>query len=430
MNTLKNTLRGNVRQYGMVVALVAIVVLFQILTDGVLLKPLNLSNLLTQNSYILILAIGMVIVIIARHIDLSVGSVAAFVGAVAAIMMTDWNLPWWLAVAACLVLGGIIGAWHGFWVAYVGIPAFIVTLSSMLLFRGLTLVVLEGRTVGGLPEPFEKMGNGFLPEIGPDTGLHNLTLLLAVLMSAVVVWIEFRRRASAARYDVGVLPMPAFLAKLAAEVFVIMAFAYLLSQYRGLPIVGLILFALIALYSFIARRTVLGRHVYAIGGNVDAATMSGVRTKRVDFLVMTNMGVLAALAGMVFAARLTAANPKAGTNFELDAIAAAFIGGAAVTGGVGTVVGAIIGGIVMGVLNNGMSLMGVGIDWQQAIKGLVLLAAVAFDVWNKNRAAVGGGAGAESPEPLTAPPPELVVLAEESASTGAAGAGSTAHSRT
>jgi len=411
MNTLKNTLRGNVRQYGMVVALVAIVVLFQILTDGVLLKPLNLSNLLTQNSYILILAIGMVIVIIARHIDLSVGSVAAFVGAVAAIMMTDWDLPWWLAVAACLVLGGLIGAWHGFWVAYVGIPAFIVTLSSMLLFRGLTLVVLEGRTVGGLPEPFEKMGNGFLPEIGPDTGLHNLTLLLAAALSAAVVWIELRRRASAARYDVEVLPMPVFLAKLAVEAFVIMAFAYLLAQYRGLPIVGLILFALIALYSFIARQTVLGRHVYAVGGNVDAATMSGVRTKRVDFLVMTNMGVLAALAGMVFAARLTAANPKAGTNFELDAIAAAFIGGAAVTGGVGTVVGAIIGGIVMGVLNNGMSIMGVGIDWQQAIKGLVLLAAVAFDVWNKNRAAVGGGAGAESTEPAAPPPPELVELA-------------------
>ncbi len=432
MDSLKNMLRGNVRQYGMVIALAAIVLLFQILTDGVLLRPLNLSNLLTQNSYILILAIGMVMVIIARHIDLSVGSVAAFVGAVAAIMMTSWDIPWYLAVFLCLGIGGLIGAWHGFWVAYVGIPAFIVTLASMLLFRGLTLVVLEGKTVGGLPEPFEAIGNGFLPEVGPDTGLHNLTMLLALVLSAVVVSMEFRRRTSAAKYNFDVLPMPAFLVKLAIEVAVIMAFAYLLSQYRGLPVVGLILFALIALYSFIMQRTVFGRHIYAIGGNVDAATMSGVRTRRVDFLVMTNMGVLAALAGMVFAARLTAANPKAGTNFELDAIAAAFIGGAAVTGGVGTVVGAIIGGFVMGVLNNGMSILGIGIDWQQAIKGLVLLAAVAFDVYNKKRASVGGGAGAESKEAAAPPPPELEELADHNSpetvvagsASGASGLGS------
>jgi putative multiple sugar transport system permease protein len=378
-------LGGNVRQYGMVLALAAIMLYFQIRTDGILLKPLNLSNLLTQNSYILILAIGMVMVIISRHIDLSVGSVAAFVGAVAAIMMTDWNLPWYLAIVLCLGLGGLIGAWHGFWVAYVGIPAFIVTLASMLIFRGLTLTVLDGRTVGGLPSQFEAMGNGFLPEIGPDTGYHNLTLLIGVLLSAFVVFLEFRRRASATRYNFEVLPFPLFLVKLVVEVVVIMYFLFLLSEYRGLPTVAVILFALIGIYTFIMSRTVFGRHIYAVGGNVDAATMSGVRTRRIDFLVMTNMGVLAALAGMVFAARLTAANPKAGVNFELDAIAAAFIGGAAVTGGVGTVVGAIIGGFVMGVLNNGMSLESVGIDWQQTIKGLVLLAAVAFDVYNKSQ---------------------------------------------
>lgn len=402
MESLKNVLRGNVRQYGMVIALAAILILFQFTTEGVLLRPLNLTNLMTQNSYILILAIGMVIVIIARHIDLSVGSVAAFVGAVAAIMMTKWDVPWLLAVVLCLALGGLIGAWHGFWVAYVGIPAFIVTLSSMLLFRGLTLVVLQGATVGGLPDGFEAMGNGFLPEVGPDTGLHNLTLLLGIVMSAVLVWLEFRKRASAIRYNFEVLPGAVFAAKLAVIVATVMIFSYLLAQYRGLPVVGLILFVLIGVYGFIMQRTVIGRHVYAVGGNHDAATMSGVKTKKVDFLVMTNMGILAALAGMVFAARLTAANPKAGVNFELDAIAAAFIGGAAVTGGVGTVVGAIIGGFVMGVLNNGMSLMGVSVDWQQTIKGLVLLFAVAFDVWNKKRTSVGGGAGAES---ATAPPP-------------------------
>ncbi|RNM11189.1 multiple monosaccharide ABC transporter permease [Nocardioides pocheonensis] len=407
MNSLRRMLGSNIRQYGMVLALAAIVLYFQFRTDGVLLKPLNVSNLLTQNSYILILAIGMVMVIISRHIDLSVGSVAAFVGAVAAIMMTKWDLPWFVAVVLCLGLGALIGAWHGFWVAYVGIPAFIVTLASMLIFRGLTLTVLNGETVANLPPQFEGMGNGFLPEIGPDTGLHNLTMLIGAAMSAFVVWIEFRRRASATRYQFDVAPRPLFLAKVALEVVVIMYFVYVLAQYRGLPVVAVILFALVGLYTFLMSRTVIGRQIYAVGGNVDAATMSGVRTRRIDFLVLTNMGMLAALAGMVFAARLTAANPKAGVNFELDAIAAAFIGGAAVTGGVGTVVGAIIGGFVMGVLNNGMSLRGVGIDWQQTIKGLVLLAAVAFDVYNKRRAAVGGGAGAEKENAAAPPPPEL-----------------------
>jgi len=320
--------------------------------------------------------------------------------------MTKWDVPWFLAVVACLVLGALIGAWHGFWVAYVGIPAFIVTLSSMLLFRGLTLVVLEGATVGGLPEAFEDIGNGFLPEIGPDTDLHNLTMVLGALVVALYAFLEWRKRAASRRYNVEVLPFPLFALKLVVIGAVIMEFTYLLADARGLPIVGLILFALIAIYTFVMQRTVLGRHVYAIGGNVDAATMSGVNTKRVDFLVMTNMGFLAGLAGMVTTARLTAANPKAGVNFELDAIAAAFIGGAAVTGGVGTVIGAIIGGVVMGVLNNGMSLMSVSIDWQQAIKGLVLLAAVAFDVWNKKRTAGGGGAGAEA---ATAPPPDELV---------------------
>jgi putative multiple sugar transport system permease protein len=408
MNTLTKTLRGNIRQYGMIIALAAIVILFQITTEGILLKPLNVSNLVVQNAQILILAIGMVLVIVARHIDLSVGSVAAFVGAVGAILMTKYDVPWLLAVILCLALGALIGAWHGFWVAYVGIPAFIVTLASMLLFRGLTLVVLEGATVGGLPEGFKDIGNGFLPEVGPDTGLHNLTIALGVLLVAVLVVLDLRKRAASQRYNFDVLPLPLFLIKQGVIGAVIIEFSYLLADARGLPIVGLILFVLIAVYTFIMNRTIFGRHVYAIGGNVDAATMSGVNTKRVDFMVMMNMGMLAGLAGLVTTARLTAANPKAGVNFELDAIAASFIGGAAVTGGVGTVIGAIIGGLVMGVLNNGMSLQGVSIDWQQAIKGLVLLAAVAFDVWNKKRTAGGGGAGAEKPQSTAPPPDELI----------------------
>ena len=396
MSSLTTILRGNIRQYGMIIALAAIVVLFQVTTEGILLKPLNVSNLVVQNAQILILAIGMVIVIVARHIDLSVGSVAAFVGAVGAILMTKHDVPWFLAVVLCLALGALIGAWHGFWVAYVGIPAFIVTLASMLLFRGLT--------VGGLPEGFKEIGNGFLPELGPDTGLHNLTLVLGVVVVALLVVLDFRKRAASKRYNFEVLPFGLFVAKQVVLAAVILEFSYLLADARGLPIVGLILFALIGIYTFIMQRTVFGRHVYAIGGNVDAATMSGVNTKRVDFLVMTNMGLLAGLAGLVTTARLTAANPKAGVNFELDAI---------VTGGVGTVIGAIIGGLVMGVLNNGMSLQGVSIDWQQAIKGLVLLGAVAFDVWNKKRTAGGGGAGAEKAEATAPPPPELVEELEQ-----------------
>ena len=404
MSTLTSILRGNVRQYGMIIALAAIVVLFQVTTDGILLKPLNVSNLVVQNAQILILAIGMVIVIVARHIDLSVGSVAAFVGATGAILMTKHDVPWLLAVLICLVLGAAIGAWHGFWVAYVGIPAFIVTLASMLLFRGLTLVVLKGATVGGLPDGFKKIGNGFLPEVGPDTGLHNLTLVLGALVVVVMVVLDVRKRAASRRYGFDVLPLPLFVVKHAVLAAVVLELTYLLADARGLPVVGLILFALIGIYTFVMSKTVFGRHVYAIGGNVDAATMSGVNTRRVDFLVMTNMGLLAGLAGLVTTARLTAANPKAGVNFELDAIAASFIGGAAVTGGVGTVIGAIIGGLVMGVLNNGMSLMGVSIDWQQSIKGLVLLGAVAFDVWNKKRTSGGGGAGAEKSDDSAHPP--------------------------
>ncbi|MBA2955439.1 sugar ABC transporter permease [Nocardioides sp. MAH-18] len=413
MNKLQNILRGNIRQYGMVIALAALLVFFQLRTDGIMLKPINVSNLVVQNAQILILAIGMVMVIVARHIDLSVGSVAAFVGAVAAILMTKHDVPWFLAVVICLVLAAAIGAWHGFWVAYVGIPAFIVTLASMLLFRGLTLVVLKGATVGSLPQGFKDIGSGFLPEIGPDTGYHNVTLILGAVAALALVVMDVRKRRATQKYGFDVLPLPLFLLKNALIAGVIIYFSYLLASARGLPIVGVILFALIIIYSFVMNRTVFGRQVYAVGGNVDAATMSGVNTRRVDFLVMMNMGLLAGLAGLVTTARLTAANPKAGTNFELDAIAAAFIGGAAVTGGVGTVIGAIVGGLVMGVLNNGMSLMGVSIDWQQAIKGLVLLAAVAFDVWNKRRTASGGGAGAEKADATAPPPPELIEEIEE-----------------
>ncbi|WP_210480333.1 multiple monosaccharide ABC transporter permease [Naasia sp. SYSU D00948] len=372
----------DLRAYGILAALLVIVVLFQILTGGRLLFPGNVNNLIQQNAYVLILAIGMVIVIVAGHIDLSVGSVVAVVGAIAAISMIDWGLPWWGAVILSIVVGAIIGAWQGFWVAFVGIPAFIVTLAGMLLFRGLALVLLTGGTISGLPAPFVAIGSGALPKAGePDL----ITLGVAAAASVVVVLLQLRERAAQRRLDLPVEKPVSFWAKIIIAVVAIMYVGYLLSYSRGLPIILLILAALVVVYTFILNRTVFGRHVYAMGGNLFAAMMSGVKTKWVNFWIFVNMGVLAGLAGVVSTARAGSAVASAGTSFELDAIAAVFIGGAAVQGGVGTVVGAVIGGLVMGVLNQGLSILAVDAAWQQAIKGLVLLAAVAFDVLSKRR---------------------------------------------
>ncbi|MBC9716903.1 sugar ABC transporter permease [Streptomyces sp. TRM66268-LWL] len=383
---LVSAMRGNMRQYGMLIALGLIVVLFQIWTDGTLLMPRNVSNIVQQNSYILILAIGMMIVIIAGHIDLSAGSLAAFVGAIAAVLMVEQGWSWPLALAASLVIGAIAGAWQGFWIAYLGIPSFIVTLAGMLLFRGATQIVLEGQSIAPFPKGFQNISQGFLPEVGPDTNYHNLTLFIGAAVAIVVLWQQWRDRRRQLAYELEVLPLKLWVAKCAAIAAAVMVFTLLLASYRGVPIVLLIMSGLLILLGFVMRNAVVGRHVYALGGNKAAAKLSGVKDKRVTFLVFVNMGVLAALAGCVYAARLNAGTPQAGINFELEAIAAAFIGGASMSGGVGTVLGAIIGGLVLGVLNNGMSLVGIGTDYQQVIKGLVLLAAVGFDVWNKRRA--------------------------------------------
>ncbi|WP_414694864.1 multiple monosaccharide ABC transporter permease [Paenibacillus sp.] len=375
------------RQYGMIIALLSIVILFQIITDGILLKPLNITNLILQNSYILVLAIGMVLVIITGHIDLSVGSVAAFVGAVSAIMMVDMQLPMPLAFVLSLLIGGLIGAWQGFWVAYVRIPSFIVTLAGMLLFRGLTMVVLNGQSISPFPPAFQKISSGFLPDWFGGGTVHLLTIVIGILLTLVLFFGEARNRRTQLKYGFDVLPKGLFAAKLIAIAAAINMFTYVLATYEGIPNILIILFVLIVIYTFVTNRTVAGRHIYALGGNEKAAGLSGVKTKRVTFWVFVNMGVLAALSGLIFAARLNAATPKAGINFELDAIAAVFIGGASATGGIGTVVGAIVGGLVMGVMNNGMSIVGLGIDWQQGIKGLVLLLAVGFDIYNKNKSA-------------------------------------------
>ena len=387
MNKIKEIFGGDTRQFGMIFALVFLIVLFQFLTDGLTLDPGNVINIFQGNSYILVMAIGMVLVIIAGHIDLSVGSVAAFAGIVVAIAMRDWGIPWWVGILLGLGIGALVGAWQGFWVAIVGIPAFIVTLAGMLIFRGANQWVGKSNTIP-VGEDFQTIGAGYLPEVGPNTGYNNLTVLIGVLVCAAIIGGTLRNRRNQAKIGAELEDGTVMWIRLALISVAILAVALLMASGRpgtSLPISALILGALVLLYGFISTRTIIGRHVYAVGGNRHAAELSGVRSKRVNFLVMMNMAILAALAGMMFVARSNASGPFDGVGWELDAIAAVFIGGAAVTGGVGTVVGAVIGGLVMAVLNNGLQLLGVGADMTQIIKGLVLLTAVAFDVYNKSQ---------------------------------------------
>jgi putative multiple sugar transport system permease protein len=419
---------SNLKQFGILFSLVAIILLFQILTNGLTLSPGNLINLVSQYSYILILAIGMVMVIIAGHIDLSVGSVAAFTGIVVAISMQSWNFPWPLGILFGLVIGAVIGAWQGFWVAYIGVPAFIVTLAGMLIFRGGNQLIGDANTIP-VPQGFTFIGAGYLPEVGPDTGYNNLTLLLGLLVVAAIVYSEWRARR--VRRIMGSEPPPLWVS--ATRVVLLSAVViYATLLFAGgrvgtsFPVSGVILGVLVLFYSFVTRNTIFGRHIYAVGGNSHAAELSGVKSRRVNFLVMMNMSILAALAGMIFVARSQASGPQDGLSWELDAIAAVFIGGAAVAGGIGTVTGSIIGGLVMAVLNNGLQLLGVGSDLVQIIKGLVLLVAVGVDVYNKaqGRPSIigfltrgrrspsdgggGGGDGAQSGEGASESPTPVV----------------------
>jgi putative multiple sugar transport system permease protein len=385
MDNIKNFLKQNIRQYTMALALVVIMVFFQILTDGVLFKPMNVTNLILQNSYVLILAVGMLIVILTGNVDLSVGSVAAFIGAIAAILMVRMNMPVAVAVIICLIIGALVGAWQGFWIAYVRIPAFIVTLAGMLIFRGLTMVILKGQTIAPFPDSFAVAANGFLPESLKIGNLNLIAVLVGILLSVLYVFMTIKQVNNRKKYNIEGEPIGFTMFITGIVVVAINLFTMSLANYKGIPIVLVLIGALILIYTFITEKTIGGRHVYALGGNEKAAKLSGIKTKRVMFWVYTNMGVLSAIAGLIVSARLGAATPKAGTNYELDAIAACFIGGASASGGIGTIMGAIIGALVMGVLNNGMSIMGIGIDWQQAIKGLVLLAAIAFDVYTKSK---------------------------------------------
>jgi len=386
MEKTSSIIRGNLRQYVMIIALATVIILFQIITDGVLLMPLNIANIISQNSYIFILAVGMLLAILTNgNIDLSVGSVCGVVGAITAVMVVKMGLPVALGIGVGLGIGIIIGMWHGFWIAYAGVPAFIVTLAGMLIFRGFTMVILKGTSLAPMPEAYKFIASGF---IFPDlkiAGLNLIAILAGIIASVLYVLSQMVSRNNKKKYGFDVKSYKVLIPQIVAMLLVINAFTYSLAKYKGIPAVLVLVLALVAIYTFITTKTIPGRHIYAYGGNTVAARLSGVNTKKVLFWVYVNMGLLSAVAGIVFTGRLNSATPKSGNGFELDAIAACFIGGASTTGGIGTVIGAIVGALLMGVLNNGMSIMGVSIDWQQTIKGFVLLAAVAFDVYSKSK---------------------------------------------
>lgn len=388
METLKNAFKNNIRQYGMLIALVVITIFFQISTNGILLVPMNVANLILQNSYVLILAIGMTLCILSSgSIDLSVGSLVALIGGIAGTLIVNMKMNVALAIIICILLGAVAGAWQGFWIAYVRIPAFIVTLAGMLIFRGLTITMLKGLTLSPFPDSFQQISAGFVPDImgGAVKNLNMTAILIGVVASVIYVFVQVRKRAERQKFNLDLAAFPLFIAQLFVIVAAILVFCYWLAEYKGIPIILVVIGTLIIIYSFFTTKTVQGRYIYAMGGNEKAAKLSGIDTNKVFFFTFLNMAVMSAIAGIAFTSRLNAASPQAGLNFELDAIAACFIGGASAYGGIGTVIGSIIGALVMGVLNNGMSIMGVGSDMQMTIKGIVLLAAVAFDVISKTK---------------------------------------------
>ncbi len=388
-NDMLRFVKSNIRDYALLLSLLVIMIFFQVTTDGTLFKPVNMTNLILQNSYIVIMALGMLLIIIAGHIDLSVGSVSGYLGSVAAIMMVPWKMDPFVTMAACLALGAAIGGVQGYFVSYHEIPAFIVTLAGMLIFKGLSLTVLGGASVGPFPKEFQLLSSGFVPDIfsvqlfgGP---FNLLALLIGGVVTTLIIYFNTKERHEQQAHGMAEEPHSIFLGRNILIAAAFMGFSFLMARYKGLPNVLIVMFALIALFVFITTRTTFGRRVYAMGGNEKASKLSGINTERMTFLIFVIMGALAALAGLIFAARLNVATPKAGLGFELEVIAACFIGGAAVTGGVGKIIGAVIGAFIIGVMNNGMSIMGVGIDWQQVIKGAVLMLAVFLDVYYKNK---------------------------------------------
>lgn len=385
MKYLNKVLGGGLRDYSMVIALVVLTVVFNITSKGRMITPSNFQNLISGNAYVLVLAIGMLMVIVIGQIDLSVGSVAGFCGMSMALLVRDLGLSWWLAVLISLVLGASIGAWQGFWLSKLGIPGFITTLGGMMIFRGGVIWISKSISVP-VPKQLKLFGSGYLPDFGPKfTGMNNATLLLGILAILAFAFTQIRKYKRNSDLTGNKEFWPVGVRILLVSVVI----AYLTRIFgtgregTSFPVPGLILVFLVLFYHTLTQRTRFGRHIYAVGGNKSAAALSGVNVRKTYFLTMLNMSMLAALAGIMFVGRSTAAGPSDGIGWELDAIASVFIGGAAVSGGVGTVFATMIGGLVMTVLNSGLMLMGVGADRTSVIKGLVLLAAVAFDVYNK-----------------------------------------------
>lgn len=378
-----------IKENGMLIALVAVVVIFQILTKGIMLKPLNITNLIQQNGYILILAVGMLLVVIIGTVDLAVGSVSAFISAVAGVTMVNKGLHPILAIIIALAIGMIVGAIQGYWIAYKEIPGFVVTLAGQLIFRGLTMIILNGTTIAPFPTSFANLGSGFITPLFyftvGDGYLVGSSILVGIALSIILILSNINKRKNLKKYNFNMESKNVFLTKTIVSVIIINIATVVLASYKGIPNILVISGIIIAIYTFITNKTVFGRQVYAVGGNKKAAALSGVKVAKVQFLVFLNMGLMAAVAGLAYAARVNSAQPKAGVNFELDALAACYIGGASTSGGIGRVMGAVVGGLVMGVLNNGMSLLGIDSNWQYVIKGLVLLFAVVFDLYSKKK---------------------------------------------
>lgn len=385
----RTLIKNNIRNYSMVLMLALIMIAFAFLTNGVNLNSRNFTNIFIQNSYILLLAVGMVLVIIIGNIDLSVGSVVAFVGAISA-MLYNTGIGMVATVTISIIIGIIIGAFQGVWIAYVKIPAFIVTLAGMLLFRGLTYIITNVTPIALKDDGFKEIASGMANIASLDKGDFYITALIVGLAVFVLYLIsELQSRNNKIKHQFEVSPMGAFLLKIIVIGVLIMALSWKFATYRGLPNVVIVLGVTILIFSFISNNTVLGRYIYAVGGNARSAKLSGINSERVVFIVQLIMGGLTGLSGVVFTGYMNSALPQAGNMFELDAIAACFIGGASASGGIGTVIGAIVGGFVMAAINNGMSLMNIGAPWQYVVKALVLLLAVFYDIYTRRKSGLG-----------------------------------------
>ena len=380
--TKKATL--NMRQYGMMIMLVVVYVFFAILTKGKNLTPMNINNLIMQNGYVVILAVGMLLCVLTGNVDLGVGSVVASCGAVAGTLIVDFGVSTPLAMLAALAVGAAFGVFVGFFVSELEIPPFIVTLATMLMGRGLCYVILKAQTKGPLPASYNWIGTGFLPTI-PVGGVDLICLIVAAVISVLIVLGEMKAVATAKKHGLPVAPAWQLIVKDAVIIGIVWFFFWKLANYNGIPVVLVLMAILVGIYHFITTNTVAGRQVYAMGGNAKAARLSGINTKKVFFWVYANMGLLAAVAGIVLSARNQSATPKAGDSFEMDAIASCYIGGAATSGGVGTIIGAVVGAFIMGILNNGMSLAGYDTNIQKIVKGMVLLGAVTVDLVSKRK---------------------------------------------